>query len=93
MRRLEIRDRGVANDPHDSRRKDKLITGRRVSIDINKRENEVRREVYGKILNEGKQKASTSLGNRVIVRQRMKNECYHHVKEPRPFAKPDHGVF
>ena len=82
MRRLEIRDRGVANDPHDSRRKD-----------INERENEVKREVYGKILNEGKQKASTSLGNRVIVRQRMKNECYHHVKEPRPFAKPDHGVF
>ena len=53
MRRLKIRNRGVANDPHDSKRKDKLITGRRVSIDIDERENEVRREVYGKILNEG----------------------------------------
>ena len=53
MRRLKIRNRGVANDPRDSKRKDKLITGRRVSIDIDERENEVRREVYGKILNEG----------------------------------------
>ena len=53
MRRLKIRNRGVANDPRDSKRKDKLITGRRVSIDIEERENEVRRAVYGKILNEG----------------------------------------
>ena len=36
-----------------SRREDKLITSRRVSIDIDERENEVRKEVYGKILNEG----------------------------------------
>ena len=72
MRRLKIRNRGVANDPHDSKRKDKLITGRHISIDINKRENEVRREVCG---------------NRVIVRQRMKNECHHHVKEPQTFCK------
>ena len=53
MRRLKIRNRGVANDPRDSTRKDKLITSRRVSIDIDERENEVRSEVYGKILNEG----------------------------------------
>ena len=53
MRRLKIRNRGVANDPRDSKRKDKLITGRRVSIDIEERENEVRRALYGKILNEG----------------------------------------
>ena len=53
MRRLKIRNRGVANDPRDSKRKDKLIMGHRVSIDIEERENEVRREVYGKILNEG----------------------------------------
>ena len=53
MRRLKIRNRGVANDPCDSKRKDKLITGRRVSIDIEERENEVRRALYGKILNEG----------------------------------------
>ena len=51
--RLEIRDREVVNDLRDSRRKDKLITGRCVSINIDERENEVRKEVYGKILNEG----------------------------------------
>ena len=27
------------------------------------------------------------LGNRVIAKQRMKNECHHHVKEPRTFCK------
>ena len=58
----------MVNDPCDSRRKDKLITSRRVSIDIDEKENEVRREVYGKILSEGKQKASMRLGNKVIVR-------------------------
>ena len=58
----------MVNDPCDSRRKDKLITSRCVSIDIDEKENEVRREVYGKILSEGKQKASMRLGNKVIVR-------------------------
>ena len=74
---LKIGNRGVANDLCHSRRKDKLITGCCISIDIDERENEVRREVYGKILSEGKQKASMRLGNRVIVRQRIKNECHH----------------
>ena len=41
--RLEIGDRGMANDPRDSRKKDKFITGRRVLIDIYKGENEVRK--------------------------------------------------
>ena len=67
--------------------KDELITSRRVSINIDKRKNEVRREVYGKILNKVKKKVSTRLGNGVIVRQRMKNECHLHVKEPRNFCK------
>ena len=87
MRRLRIRNKGVANDPRDSKREDKLITSHRVSIDINERENELKREVYGKILNEGKQKTSTRLSNRVIVRQKMKKKCHHHVKEPRTFCK------
>ena len=87
MSRLKIRNRGVVNDSRDSRRKDKLIMGRCVSINIYEREKEVRREVNGKILNEGKQKANTRLGNRVIVRQRMKKECHHHVKEPWTFCK------
>ena len=75
----------MANDPRDSRRKDKLITGHRVFINIDKRENEVRREVFGKI--PGKKKASMKLGNGVIVRQRMKNKCHHQVKEPRTFCE------
>ena len=33
----------MMNDPHDSGRKDKLITGRRILIDIYKGENEVRK--------------------------------------------------
>ena len=44
------------NDIRDSRMKNKLIMGCRLSIDIDERKNEVRREVYGKILNEGKKK-------------------------------------
>ena len=82
VRRLGIRSRKVANDPCDSKRKDKLITGRRILIDIYKRENEMRRKVYSKVLNEGKQKSSTRLNNRVIVRQGMENKCHHHIKEP-----------
>ena len=52
MRRLEIKDRRVANDPHDSRRKDKLIMGCHIHIDIYKGEYEMRGKVNGKLLNE-----------------------------------------
>ena len=61
--------------------------GHYISIDINERENEVRMKVYGKVLNKGKQKVSTRLGNGVIVRQGMENKCHHHVKEPWTFCK------
>ena len=87
MSRLEIMNRGVVNDPHDRRRKNKLITGLRISIDIHERENEMRGKVYSKVLNEGKQKASTRLGNVIIVRQGMENKCHHHIKEPQTFCK------
>jgi len=69
----------MANDPCDSKRKDKLITGCRISIDIDKRENELRRKVYREVLNEGKQKSSTRLYNGVIVRQRMENKIQNHI--------------
>jgi len=69
----------MANDPFDNGRKDKLITGRRISIDINERENEVRSKVYREVLNEGKQKPSTRLCNEVLVRQRMQNKSHHHI--------------
>ena len=68
VRRLGIRSRKIVYDPHDSRRKYKLITNRRIPINIHVRENKVRRKVYSKVINEGKQKASTRLGNGVIVK-------------------------
>ena len=69
--RLGIRDRGVMNDPRDSRRKDKLIMGLRILIDIYKGEYEMRGKVNGKVLDEGQQKSSTRLSNKIIVRQGM----------------------
>ena len=53
MSRIEIRNRGMANDPRDSKRKDKLIMGHRILIDIYKEEYEVRKEINRKILNKG----------------------------------------
>ena len=44
MRRLGIRNRGVANDLPDSRKENKLITGCRILIDIYKGEYESERE-------------------------------------------------
>ena len=77
----------MADDPRDSRRKDKLITGHRISINIYKGKNEIRGKFYSKVLNEGKQKASTRLGNGVILRQGMENKCHHHIKETQTFCK------
>ena len=53
MRRLRNRDRKMANDLHDSRREKELITSCPIPIDIDKRENEVRRKVYREVLDEG----------------------------------------
>ena len=58
----------MVNDPRDRRRKNKFIIGRHIPIDIDERENEGRREVFGKVLNERQQKASTRLSNRIMVR-------------------------
>ena len=71
MSKLGIRDRGVANDPRNSKREDKLITGHRILIDIYKGEYEVKGKVNSKVLNEGQQKASMRLDNRIIVRLGM----------------------
>ena len=79
MSRLGIRNRGMVNDPHDSRRKDKLFTSHYPLIDIYKRENEMREKVYSKVLNEGKQKESIIFGNGVIERRGMENKCHHHI--------------
>ena len=87
VNRLEIGDRGAANDPCYSIRKDKLIMSHHIHIDIYKGENEVGRKVYSKVLNEGKQKASIRLGNGVILRQGMEKKCHYHNKEPRTLCK------
>ena len=50
VRRLWNRDRKIANDPRDSRRKNKLITGHRIPIDINDSNDEVRNRVYNEVL-------------------------------------------
>ena len=42
VRRLEIGDKEVAKNPRDSRRKDKLITGRHILIDIYKEKYEMK---------------------------------------------------
>ena len=39
----------MAKDPRDSQRKDELITGRRILIEIKDRSDEVRKEVYRKV--------------------------------------------
>ena len=48
--RIKNKDRKMAKDLHDNWKKNKLITGRRISIDIYDRDKEMRGKVYGKIL-------------------------------------------
>ena len=57
----------MAKEQCDSRRKNELLTGRRILIDIYKGEYEVRGKVNSKSLNEGK--PSMRLYASVIVRQ------------------------
>ena len=77
----------MVKNPRDSQWKNELIMGRRIPIDIYEGQNEMRGKINGKLFKEGQQKSSTRLRDRVIVRQRMKNECHHQVKEPRTFCK------
>ena len=48
--RIRVKDRKIANDPHDSQRENELIMGRCIPIDIYERENEMRRKVYREVL-------------------------------------------
>ena len=50
VRRIKNRDGKMAKDPHDSWRKNELITGRCILININDRSDKMRGEVNGKIL-------------------------------------------
>jgi len=50
IRRIKNRDRKMEKDPHDSRRKNELITGCCILININDGSDEVRGVVNRKIL-------------------------------------------
>ena len=65
----------------NSRRKNELITSRRIPKDIYEGEDEVRGKINKESLKKALQKSSTRLYDEVIVRQWMENECHHHVKE------------
>ena len=56
-------------------------------MNIYNRKNEMRREVYSKILKKRQQKTSTRLCDGVVVREWMKYKSYHHVYESRTFSK------
>jgi len=49
--------------------------------------NEMGGKNYSKMLKQRKQKSSTGLGNRVIVRKRMQNKGHNHVEKSRAFRK------
>ena len=49
-RRIKKRDGKMVKDLCDSRRKNELIMGRRIPIDIYERKNEMKRKVYGEVL-------------------------------------------
>ena len=63
----------MAENLRDSRKKNELITGRQILIDIYKGKYEVRWKVNSESLKQGQQKSSTRLSNGVIVRQGMEN--------------------
>ena len=77
----------MLKDPHDSQRKDELITGSSVLIHIYDRCDEVRGKVDGKILHQRKKKMTTRFSDGVIVRQWCESERHHHVKESQAFCK------
>ena len=81
MCELWIGDRKVAKNLGDSRRKNELIMSCYIPIDTYEGKNEVKRKVYRESIKERQQKSSTGLCDRVTVRQRMENECHHHVKK------------
>ena len=90
---LEIGDRGMANDSHDSRRKDKLIMSHRISINIHKGENEVR----GKVYKDGDKRESKKWAQGSVMElwwdKRWRTNVITMSRNLGPFAKPEHEVF
>ena len=58
-----------------------------IPLDIYNRKNEMRGKIYSEMLYKKKQKLSTGLSNRVIMRKGMKNKSRNHVKKLRAFSK------
>ena len=56
-------------------------------MNIYNRKNEMRREVYSKMLKKRQQKSSTRLCDGVVVREWMEYKSHHHVYESRTFSK------
>ena len=56
-------------------------------MNIYNRKNEMRREVYSKMLKKRQQKPSTRLCDGVVVREWIEYKSYHHVYESRTFSK------
>ena len=76
----------MANDPRDSRRKDKLITSHHILIDIYKGKNEMGWKVNSKVLSEGQQKE--------LQRDKgWRTNVITIFRYFRPFAKLEHEVF
>ena len=58
-----------------------------IPLDIYNRKNEMRGKIYSEMLYKKKQKSTTGLSNRVIMRKGMKNKSRNHVKKLRAFNK------
>ena len=56
-------------------------------MNIYNRKNEMRREVYNKMLKKRQQKPRTRLCDGVVVREWMQNKGHHHVYKSRTFSK------
>ena len=56
-------------------------------MNIYNRKNEMRREVYSKMLKERQKKLSTRLCDGVIMREWIEYKSHHHVYESKTFSK------
>ena len=77
----------MVQNPRDSRRKDELITGRRIHMNIYDIQNEVRGKIYSELLKKRQQKSSMRLCDGVKMRKWMQNKSHQHVHESRTFSK------
>ena len=70
-----------------SGRKNELITGHQIQMNIYNGKNKMRREINSKMLKKGQQKSNMRLCNGVIIRERIEYKGHHHVQKLRAFCK------